>query len=52
MNAIINIVNAIPDSIGWALVGCLSTLCVIMGIKLTRIFVQMWKDYHEEEEEE
>lgn len=52
MNAIINFVNAIPDSIGWALVGCLFTLCVVMGVKLAKMFIQMWKDYHEDEEEE
>lgn len=42
----------IPDSIGWALVGALAMLCVVMLVKLGKIFVQMWKDYHEDEAEE
>lgn len=39
----------IPESIGWAIVGALAMLCAIMLVKLGKIFVQMWKDYHEDE---
>jgi hypothetical protein len=42
----------IPDSIGWAIVGALAMLCAIMFVKLGKIFVQMWKDHHEDEDEE
>ena len=42
----------IPDSVGWALVGALLMLSVGMLVKLSKIFVQMWKDYHEAQEVE
>ena len=42
---------AIPEEIGWAIVGFVSCLCVVMMVKLGKVFVQMWKDRHEEEEE-
>lgn len=42
---------SIPESIGWTLVGFVACLCVVMGVKLTKLFIQMWKDWHEDEEE-
>ena len=39
---------SIPESLGWSLVGCLGTLCGIMLYKLIKVFVQMWKDWHED----
>ena len=39
----------IPESIGWALVGALFMLNAVMLVKLGKTFVQMWKDYHEDE---
>ena len=47
-----NLICAIPENIGWALVGAVSMLCVVMAVKLGKIFVEMWKDCHEEEQEE
>lgn len=41
---------AIPDSIGWTLVGIAGTLCAIMMYKLAKLFVEMWREWHEEEE--
>ena len=51
-NVMLEMICRIPDSIGWALVGALAMLCVVMLVKLGKIFVQMWKDYHEDEAEE
>lgn len=48
----LEMIYRIPDSIGWAIVGALAMLCVVMFVKLGKIFVQMWKDYHEDEAEE
>ena len=42
----------IPESIGWTIVGALGMLCAVMLVKLGKIFVQMWKDYHKDEAEE
>ena len=42
----------IPDHIGWMLVGIFGTLCAVMLWKLGRLFVQMWKEWHEPDEEE
>ena len=43
---------AIPDSIGWTLVGIMGTLCAVMMWKLGKLFVEMWREWHEEEIEE
>ena len=42
----------IPDHIGWMLVGIVGTLCAVMLFKLGILFVQMWKEWHEEDNEE
>lgn len=42
----------IPENVGWMLVGVVGTLCVIMAVKLGKLFVQMWKEWHEPDEEE
>ena len=45
---IINLLNTIPESIGWALVGFLSCALLIMAIKLGRVFVEMLKEWRED----
>ena len=40
---------AIPDSIGWTLVGIAGTLCAVMMWKLGKLFVEMWREWHEED---
>ena len=47
----LNFINSIPDSIGWAIVGSLMTLTAIMMVVLIKTFIQMWKDHRDEEEE-
>ena len=47
-----NLICAIPENIGWALVGAVGMLCVVMAVKLGKIFVEMWKEWYEDEEEE
>jgi len=42
----------IPDHIGWMLVGIVGILCAVMLFKLGKLFVQMWKEWHEEDNEE
>ena len=46
-----NLICAIPENVGWVLVGATGMLCVVMAVKLGKILVEMWKDWHEEEEE-
>lgn len=43
---------SIPNWLGWTFVGIVGCLNVVMFYQLGKIFVQMWKDYHEEDEEE
>ena len=38
---------AIPESIGWASVGFIACLCCVMLYKLGKVFVEMWKAWHE-----
>ena len=45
----LELICAIPEAIGWVSVGVVGTLCVMMAVKLGKLFIQMWKDYHEEE---
>ena len=47
-----NLICAIPENVGWVLVGATGILCVVMAVKLGKILVEMWKDWHEDEEEE
>jgi uncharacterized membrane protein len=47
----LNLINSIPEEIGWALVGFFACLTLVMAVKLGKIFVQMWKDWHEDEAE-
>jgi hypothetical protein len=36
---------AIPEEIGWVLVGVVGTLCIRMAVKVAKLFYQ---EYHEE----
>ena len=47
-----NLICNIPEEIGWVLVGILGTLCAMMAVKLGKVFVEMWREWHEEEIEE
>lgn len=46
----LEIICAIPEEIGWALVGFTACLCLMMAVKLGKVFVQMWHDRKDEEE--
>ena len=48
----LEMICAIPEEIGWVLVGIVGTLCAMMLFKLGKLFVQMWKERHEEEDDE
>lgn len=39
---------AIPEEIGWVTVGVVGTLCVMMAIKLIKLFIKMYKERHGE----
>lgn len=41
---------AIPDSIGWAMVGFLCALALAMTIKVVELFIQLWKERREDKE--
>lgn len=47
----LNLINSIPEEIGWTLVGFAACLCLVMAVKLGETFVQMWRDRHEDETE-
>ena len=46
----LNLINSIPVELGWALVGFTVCLCCIVACKLGKLFVEMWKGRHEDEE--
>lgn len=45
----LDLICSIPESFGWALVGFVACLCCVMACKLGKLFTEMWKEYHEEE---
>lgn len=47
----LEIICAIPENIGWVIVGAMGMLTAIVAVKLGKLFVQMWKDRHESEKE-
>ena len=48
----LELICAIPENVGWMLVSTVGTLCAVMMYKLGKLFVQMWKEWHEDDEEE
>lgn len=46
----LNFICAIPDSIGWAIVGALIICNAVMFFKLGKMFIEIWKIYKEDEE--
>ena len=44
----LELICAIPDSIGWTMVGFTEALCVMATFRLGKIFFEMWKDRHED----
>ena len=52
MITMMNLINMIPDHIGWTLVGALGMACVFMLFLLGKTFVEMYKDWHEDLEQE
>ena len=48
----LKMICAIPEEIGWSFVGFLACLCCVMAVKLGKIFIEMWRERHGEEEEE
>ena len=48
----IDLLLLVPESVGWALVGSLATICCLLTLKVSWALVEMWKSYHEPEVEE
>ena len=46
-----NLINAIPENIGWVMVGAVGMLCAVMLVKLGGIIVEAIKSRMEDEEE-
>lgn len=46
----LDLICAIPEEFGWALVGFMACLCCVMAWKLGKLFIEMWKERHEKEE--
>ena len=42
----------IPEALGWAIVAAFSFITVFLLIRLIKTFIEMWHDWHEDEEEE
>jgi hypothetical protein len=52
MIKMLEMINSIPDSIGWTIVGFMACLCVIMFVKVGKTLVQMYHDHTETIQEE
>lgn len=50
-NTIVKLANYIPEEIGWTLVGFMACICLLMACKLGKLFLQMWKEWHETDDE-
>ena len=48
----LELICAIPENVGWMRVCIVGPLCALMIYKLGKLFVQMWKEWHEDDEEE
>ena len=48
----IDLLLLIPESVGWALVGSLATICCLLALKIGWTLIKMWKSYHETDVEE
>lgn len=48
----LELICSIPENIGWVIVGFTACLCMVMAIKLGKVFIQMWRDRHEVDEGE
>lgn len=48
----LEMIYAVPENIGWVIVGVSGTVCAMMLFKLGELFVQMLKEWHEEDNEE
>ena len=46
----LEMICAIPENIGWVMVGAVGMLCAVMLVKLGKIVVEMIKDRIEENE--
>ena len=43
-------IEQIPESVGWAVVGVLATICCLLIFQVARAFIKMWKYHHEVDE--
>ena len=46
----LNLIYSIPAELGWASVGFVVCLCCVMAYKVSKIFIEMWKERHEDKE--
>ena len=45
-------IELIPESVGWTIVGVLATICCLLIFQVGRTFIKMWKYHHEVNEED
>ena len=45
-------IELIPESVGWTIVGVLATICCLLIFQVARTFIKMWKYHHEAAEED
>ena len=48
----LEMICAIPENIGWVVVGAVGMLCAVMLVKLGKVVVKMIKNHIEENESE
>ena len=40
-------IELIPESVGWTIVGVLAAICCLLIFQVGRTFIKMWKYHHE-----
>ena len=43
-------IEMIPESVGWTIVGVLATICCLLIFQVGRTLIKMWKYHHEVDE--
>lgn len=48
----LELINAIPENVGWTMVGFLMAVCAFAFVVLVKTFIDMWREHKEVGEED
>lgn len=44
----LELINTIPEELGWMIVGAMIVGCVAFAVKLGKVFFEMWREHRED----